>query len=73
MRAKPELPLDTTPAGRLDEGALGHVLGYQLAQASVMTAQVFGQAIGPDIDLRPVEYTTLALIHANPGLYLIHI
>lgn len=68
MKAKPDASLDTTPQGHLEEGELGRVLGYQLAQATVTTTQVFAGTIGQGLDLRPVEYTALALIHANPGL-----
>lgn len=61
-------PPDATPAGRLREGALHAVLGYQLAQASVVTNAVFDEQVAGVHDLRKVEYTTLALIEQNEGL-----
>ena len=48
--------------------ALASVLGYQLAQAAVAANAVFMRQVGDVLDLRPVEYTILALVHENPGL-----
>ncbi len=59
---------DLTPFGRLAEAALHHILGYQLAQASVATTRVFGREVGEALELRPVEFTVLALIEENPGV-----
>ena len=59
---------DRTPQARLTEGGLHGVIGYQLAQASIVTTQVFNGAVGTKSRLRPVEYTMLALIHANPDV-----
>jgi DNA-binding MarR family transcriptional regulator len=56
-----------TPAGHLIEAKLHHVLGYQLAQASISTASVFMQLVGEPFGLRPVEFTVLSLINENPG------
>ena len=61
-------PQDATPAGRLVEASLHLVLGYQLAQASIVTNAVFAGRIGASFDLRPVEYTVLSLIHENPNV-----
>lgn len=58
---------EATPAGRLIEAKLHHVLGYQLAQASISTASVFTQLVGEPFGLRPVEFTVLSLINENPG------
>lgn len=58
---------DHTPQTRLTEGNLHQVLGYQLAQASVATTQVFMGRVGDELGLRPVEYTVLALVHRNPN------
>ena len=58
-------------AGPVPEGAspgLASVLGWQLAQASVAANAVFMREVGEVLDLRPVEYTILALVHENPGL-----
>ena len=59
---------DRTPQARLTEADLHGVIGYQLAQASIVTTQVFDGAVGTKSRLRPVEYTMLALIHANPDV-----
>ena len=68
MQSKPDPAPDVTPHGRLDEGDVGRIMGYRVAQALAATNQVFATTIGSEIDLRPVEFTTLSLIHANPGL-----
>ena len=68
MKSKPDHSLESTPFGRLDEGLLRHIVGYQLAQATITTAQVFGTQVGTPFDLRPVEFTVLALVHHNPDL-----
>jgi DNA-binding MarR family transcriptional regulator len=57
-----------TPAGALDEARLHRILGYQLAQAAIVTYAVFGRVVGTPLDLRPVEYTILALVSENPGV-----
>ena len=59
---------DRTPLARLAEGALHAVVGYQLAQATIVTMQVFDTEVGSAGKLRPVEYTMLALVHANPDV-----
>ena len=43
------------------------IAGYRLAQASVATSAVFQRHVGQPQDLRPVEFTVLALACANPG------
>ena len=48
--------------------ALHHILGYQLAQASVTTSQLFNQQVGQSFELRPVEFTILTLVDENPGI-----
>lgn len=63
---EPKLAMESTPAGRLREGALQQLLGYQLAQASIVTIGLFHDVVGHSHSLRTVEYTLLALIHANP-------
>ena len=52
------------PTG-LDHACLAHVLGYQLARASVFTRNAFNHAIGEPMHLRPVEFTILELIAHN--------
>jgi DNA-binding MarR family transcriptional regulator len=59
--------LDMTPAGRLEEAQLQRVLGYQLAQASIVTDAIYARSVGKPFELRPVEYTVLTLIAENPG------
>lgn len=54
--------------GQLDEDGLHHILGYQLAQASVTTTQVFNEVVGSSFELRPVEFTILTLVDENPGV-----
>lgn len=57
-----------TPEAPLDEGLLRQVLGYQLAQAAVVTNLAFRSAmVGPQ-RLRHLEYTLLALVQHNPGV-----
>ncbi len=58
---------DLTPAGRLEEAGLQRVLGYQLAQAAIVTDALYQQHVGDPFDVRPVEYTVLTLIDENPG------
>lgn len=58
---------EQTPAGRLAEARLQSVLGYQLAQASIVTDELFSTHAGEPFKLRPVEYTVLTLIDENPG------
>lgn len=60
--------MQTTPGGRLDEGRLRNLLGYQLAQASVLAEQVFDRCVGEPLGLRKVEFTVLSLVAQNEGL-----
>jgi DNA-binding MarR family transcriptional regulator len=62
-----------TPAGRLEEAGLQRVIGYQLAQAAIVTDTLFQRAVGEPHALRPVEYTVLTLIDENPGGSLVRI
>ena len=66
MPQKKPTPPDATPAGRLVEARLHHVLGYQLAQATIATTLVYMNEVGEPFELRPVEYTILSLINENP-------
>ena len=59
-------PVDHTPQSRLSEGCIHPIVGYQLAQATVATTQVFMQRVGRPLKLRPVEFTILALVRENP-------
>jgi DNA-binding MarR family transcriptional regulator len=56
---------DLTPRARLDEGAIHDLLGYQLAQAAIITSASFEKEVGRPFELRPVEFTLLQLILEN--------
>jgi DNA-binding MarR family transcriptional regulator len=58
---------ELTPAGRLAVERLHDVIGYQIAQASIVTLSVYQRAAGDALELRPVEYTMLVLVQENPG------
>jgi DNA-binding MarR family transcriptional regulator len=59
---------DMSAFGQLAEADLHNILGYQLAQATVTTTQVFSRQVGQGFELRPVEFTILALVDENPGV-----
>jgi DNA-binding MarR family transcriptional regulator len=50
---------------RLDESAVLHVLGYRLAQASILMRSVFNRHVGEPLNLRTVEFTLLMLLLTN--------
>ena len=54
-----------TPSGRLKEKGLYQLLGYQLAQATITTSEVFRACSANLGGLRPVEFTLLSLIAEN--------
>lgn len=58
----------TTPRADLAEGGIQELLGYQLAQAAILTTDTFVAIVGKPLDLRKVEYTALQLIAENPGV-----
>lgn len=60
-------PSDTTPAGNLVEADLKAVIGYQMAQASVVFDRIYEVTVGKKDDLHRVEFTLLMLVRANPG------
>lgn len=64
--AEDDVP-DTTPAGKLQEAQLGAVIGYQMAQATLVTERIYDAAVGRKKDLHRLEYTILMLVRANPG------
>jgi len=64
---KSSVRTEQTPAGHLAEARLQMVLGYQLAQAAIVTNALFAEHAGAPFALRPVEYTVLTLIAENPG------
>lgn len=55
------------PAGQVDLGLLGNLLGYRLRRAQLAAFQDFIIAM-KDYDLRPAQFSVLAIIAANPGL-----
>ncbi len=60
-----------TPQALLAEGAAHALVGYQLAQATVVASQVFDAVASQQPDgarLRPVEFTLLALVSDNPDV-----
>lgn len=60
-------PTEVTPAGKLLEAELKAVIGYQMAQASVVLDRIFQNTVGTQKALHRVEYTILMLVRANPG------
>jgi len=63
-----ERELGETPLGHLQELELKTLLGYQVAQASIVTLRVFDETVGQVQGLRTVDYTVLALIRANKAV-----
>ncbi len=61
-------PPELTPRGRLGEGGLHDLLGYQLAQANIVTSANFTKEVGEPHGLRRVEFTILQLIQENSGV-----
>ena len=66
--ATPPLAGAATPSGGLAENLLQRLLGYQIAQAAIVTIAVFEHDVGRPLGLRPVEYTILMLVTENPGV-----
>ena len=67
-RKPPPIPsAERTPLARLSESHLRRILGYQLAQAGIVTDGVFEATVGRPLKLRRIEFTILALLHGNPG------
>lgn len=57
-----------TPRAKLEEGDLRRLLGYQLAQASIVTNGAFSHAAGTPLALGQVEFTLLYLIKKNTSV-----
>lgn len=69
MNRPPTLPpAERTPAAQLSEAGLRAIVGYQLAQATIVTDQIFDEQVGTPGGLRRVEFTLLALVQANPDV-----
>lgn len=73
MPSKRSRRSDVTPAGQLAEARLHHILGYQLAQATIVTNALFSANASKPFGLRQVEYTVLTLIDENPGGSLVRL
>ena len=59
---------DRTPLAQVAEAGVHAIVGYQLAQATIVTDQVFHDRVGRDGGLRRVEFTVLALVQGNPDV-----
>ena len=65
-KTTPPAAEDRTPLTRLREGGAHAIVGYQLAQAAIVTNQVFDERVGhPRGGMRRVEFTILALVQVN--------
>jgi DNA-binding MarR family transcriptional regulator len=66
---KPPVPeQERTPLAQLNEAGAHAIVGYQLAQATIVTDQVFDERVAGRGGLRRVEFTILALVQGNPGV-----
>jgi DNA-binding MarR family transcriptional regulator len=69
MSRKSSVPeTDRTPLARLAEAGMHAIVGYQLAQAAIVTNQVFDERVGRRGGLRKVELTILGLVQGNPDV-----
>jgi DNA-binding MarR family transcriptional regulator len=69
MTRKPSIPAaERTPLAQLAEASIHDIVGYQLAQATIVTDQVFDERVGSLGELRRVEFTILALVRGNPDV-----
>ena len=59
--------LRTNPAGqRFDDGAVTEIIGYRLRRAQIQIFQEFMERFAA-FEMRPSEYSVMALIASNPG------
>jgi DNA-binding MarR family transcriptional regulator len=65
MTSQTRSATELTPQGQLEEGGIHDLLGYQLAQASILTTEAFVRTVGKPLELRKVEFTILQLVHEN--------
>jgi DNA-binding MarR family transcriptional regulator len=64
--AMPETRRDVAaPHDLVEGGALGQLLGYQLAHASIATRKLFAHHVGEPMQPKPVEFTILMLLLVN--------
>ncbi|MEY2875633.1 MAG: hypothetical protein RLZZ373_3004 [Pseudomonadota bacterium] len=59
---------ELTPQGGLEERGIHDLLGYQLAQATIVTDEVFERVVGRPLGVRPVEFTILQLVKENSSV-----
>jgi DNA-binding MarR family transcriptional regulator len=62
-----------TPEGELEEGGIQDLLGYQLAQATIVTSSAFASVAGAAFELREVEFTILHLLSRNKQATATHL
>jgi DNA-binding MarR family transcriptional regulator len=68
MNRKPTVPdADRTPLARLSEAGAHAIVGYQIAQAAIVTNQVYEERVGRG-GLHRVEFTILAVVQGNPDV-----
>jgi len=65
LSEQPGLDSETPQQGHLQERDLRHLVGFQVAKASIVTLAIFDDVVGQPEGLRTVEYTVLALIDSN--------
>jgi DNA-binding MarR family transcriptional regulator len=61
-RKSADVNLQTTPQGGLEPGGMQALLGYAMAQASIVTNDCFDRVVRQPLDLRKVEFTILQLV-----------
>jgi DNA-binding MarR family transcriptional regulator len=67
MNKAPQLTKTVLP-GHLDPGRIDHLLGYQIALASIPTNTLFKKYIGDDFQVSKVEFTILMLLSSNDSV-----
>lgn len=60
-------PLSRRQADALDFGGLDEIIGFMVRRAQTASFEDFRLCAG-DIDLTPVQFAALRLVHANPGI-----
>jgi DNA-binding MarR family transcriptional regulator len=60
-------PLSRRQADELDWGGLDEIIGFMVRRAQASAFEDFRYCAG-DIDLTPVQFAALRLVHANPGI-----
>jgi DNA-binding MarR family transcriptional regulator len=71
-RKSSRAPAERTPAVPLSESALRSIVGYQLAQATIVTDKVFEERAGHR-GVRRIEFAVLALVQANADVSARHL